>query len=165
MDKQKLLGLLLADVGVDAGRVRELADALLEVVDALAHLVDARDDLVRHALEARLPACGFAGRFLASRRRRAGLSVVATTARWLPDAGGAHLLEQVRDEGRQVLGIGRRFRLHDDSCNALRRHRRAPISVRCDWQLNLCCVQHPRPQALSRDLAKHCVESRVMAVV
>ena len=55
MGKQNL-GLLLADVGVDAGRVRELADALLEVVDALAHLVDARDDLVRHALEARLPA-------------------------------------------------------------------------------------------------------------
>ena len=71
MGKQNL-GLLLADVGVDAGRVRELADALLEVVDALAHLVDARDDLVRHALEARLPACVF-GFFKASCRRRAGL--------------------------------------------------------------------------------------------
>ena len=141
MDKQKL-GLLLADVGVDAGRVRELADALLEVVDALAHLVDARDDLVRHALEARLPACGFAGRFLASRRRRAGLSVAPTAARWLTDAGGAHLLEQVRDEGRQVLGIGRRFRLHDDSCNALRRHRRAPLSVRCAWQLKFVLCPH-----------------------
>ncbi|CAH0365214.1 unnamed protein product, partial [Pelagomonas calceolata] len=104
---------------------------------------------------------GFAGRSLpAPRRRRVGesilfrisvaptaLSVVATTARWLTDAGGAHLLEEVRDEGRQVLGVRRRLSLHDDSCNALRRHRRAPISVRCDRQLNLCCVQHPRPQA------------------
>ena len=38
---------------------------------------------------------------------------IAATACWLTDAGGAHLLEQVRDEGRQVLGVGRRFRLHD----------------------------------------------------
>ena len=76
MGKQNL-GLLLADVGVDAGRVRELADALLEVVDALAHLVDARDDLVRHALEARLPAVGSrVGFFKAPRRRRAGESVL-----------------------------------------------------------------------------------------
>ena len=90
---------------------------------------------------------------------------MATTARWLPDAGGAHLLEQVRDEGRQVLGVGRRLCLHDIAVNTLRRHRRAPLSLRCDWQLIICAVSNTRDRALSRDLAKDCVKSRVMAVV
>ena len=119
-----------------------------EVVDAQRPISSMRATIWFDMLEARLPACGFAGRFPASRRRRESFLFRISVARdgrddgWLTDAGGAHLLEQVRDEGRQVLGVGRRFRLHDDSCNALRRHRRAPLSLRCAWQLKFVLCQH-----------------------
>ena len=123
MDKQKL-GLLLADVGVDAGRVRELADALLEVVDALAHLVDARDDLIRHALEARLPALACSRlvrtKAAASRTRAARIcsrrSVTKAVRSWGLDGGSVSMV----------------------AVDALRH------ALCCDWQLNLCCVHTPR---------------------
>ena len=85
--------------------------------------------------------------------------------RRLAGRGGAHLLEQVRDEGGQVLGVGRRFRLH---CYAS-----PPRVFQNAWQLSLCCVHNPATATLSTHvMAERCAnkpngnacESRIYAI-